>query len=150
QLALYVIIYSPIQMAADLPANYEANLPPFQFIKDVPADWQETVVLNADIANYLTIARKSRVNEEWFLGSITDHEGRALSVELSFLDSEKKYVAQIYRDGDDADWKTNPYQITIEERLVDSIDVLRLFLAAGGGQAIRFIPASEADVKRLQ
>jgi len=150
QLALYVIIYSPIQMAADLPENYEANLPPFQFIKDVPADWQETVVLNADIANYLTIARKSRSNEDWYLGSITDHAGRALSIDLSFLDVDRKYLAQIYRDGDDADWKTNPYQITIEERLVDSMDVLRLYLAAGGGQAIRFTPASDADIKRLR
>ncbi|MGH1365114.1 MAG: glycoside hydrolase family 97 protein [Calditrichia bacterium] len=150
QLALYVVIYSPIQMAADLPQNYEANMPPFQFIKDVPADWQDTKVLHARIGDYVTLIRKDRASEEWYLGSITDQEGRVLRAPLTFLDESRQYVAQVYRDGDDADWQTNPYQLVIEEKLVNSQDELTLYLAPGGGQAIRFKPATDADIKRLQ
>ena len=139
QLALYVVLYSPIQMAADLIENYEANLRPFQFIKDVPADWSETRVLNGEIGDFVTIARKDRKSENWYLGAITDEEGRLLSVPLSFLTPGKSYRAQIYRDGDKADYRTNGKDIVIEERTVTSADVLSLRLAPGGGQAIRFV-----------
>ncbi|MEX0720986.1 MAG: glycoside hydrolase family 97 protein [Balneolaceae bacterium] len=149
ELAIYVVIYSPLQMAADLPENYNANSEPFQFIKDVPTDWQDTQVLNADIGHYITIVRKDRNSEEWYLGSVSDENGRNLEEPLHFLDSDRKYVAEIYRDGDDADWQNNPYEIVIEKKLVDSRTILPLRLAAGGGQAIRFRPAEEDDIERL-
>jgi alpha-glucosidase len=138
QLALYVVIYSPIQMAADLIENYEANMKPFQFIKDVPADWQETKVLNGEIGDYVTIARKDRRSENWYLGAVTDEQGRSLEVSLSFLTPGKKYRAQVYRDGPDAHYRTNRKSIVIEERQVTAADTLTLRLAPGGGQAIRF------------
>jgi alpha-glucosidase len=139
QLALYVVLYSPIQMAADLIENYEANMAPFQFIKDVPADWQETKVLNGEIGDYVTIARKDRSSENWYLGAVTDEQGRSLDVSLSFLTPGKKYRAQVYRDGPDAHYRTNGKSIVIEERQVTAADTLTLRLAPGGGQAIRFV-----------
>jgi alpha-glucosidase len=139
QLALYVVIYSPIQMAADLLENYEANPRPFQFIKDVPVDWSETVVVNGEIGDFVTIARKDRNSENWYLGSVTDEEGRMLNAPLSFLTPGKRYRAQIYRDGPTADYRTTPQDIVIEERTVTSADVLTLKLGPGGGQAIRFV-----------
>ena len=139
QLALYVVLYSPIQMAADLIENYEGNMAPFQFIKDVPADWQETKVLNGEIGDFVTIARKDRKSENWYLGAITDEQGRSLDVPLGFLTPGKKYRAQIYRDGPDAHYRTNGKDIVIEERVVTSADTLTLRLAPGGGQAIRFV-----------
>jgi len=147
QLALYVVLYSPLHMAADLPQNYEANLKPFQFIIDVPTDWEDTRVLNARIGDYITVVRKDRNSEDWYLGSITDEDGRVLEAPLYFLDSSKKYVAEIYRDGDKADWKEYPYDIAIEKLIVDNATVLKLRLAPGGGQAIRFSPVSETDVQ---
>ena len=139
QLALYVVIYSPLQMAADLLENYEANPGPFQFIKDVPVDWEDTRVLNGEVGDFVTIVRKDRHSDNWYLGAISDEEGRELKVPLSFLDPGRHYTAQIYRDGDDAHWKTAPRDIVIEERQVTSTDTLSLRLAPGGGQAIRFI-----------
>ena len=139
QLALYVVIYSPIQMAADLPENYEANPRPFQFIKDVPVDWSESRVLNGEIGDYVTIARKDRASENWYIGSITDEQGRLLDVPLDFLTPGRRYRAQIYRDGADADFRTNAKSIVIEERNVTSSDRLTIRLAPGGGQAIRLI-----------
>jgi alpha-glucosidase len=139
QLALYVVIYSPLQMAADLLDNYEANPKPFQFIKDVPVDWAETVVLNGEVGDYVTIARKDRHSDNWYLGAVSDDQARSLPVPLSFLDAGRRYTAQIYRDGDKANWQTAPEDIVIEEREVSSSDTLTLRLAAGGGQAIRFI-----------
>jgi alpha-glucosidase len=149
ELALYVIIYSPLQMASDLPENYAHNLGVFKFIKDVPADWYDTRVLHANIGNYVTIARKDRNSDDWYLGSITDHHGRLLEAPLSFLDSGTPYVAEIYRDSGEADWVYNPYDVVIEEKLVRSDMTLSLRLAAGGGQAIRFRPATEDDIHRL-
>ena len=139
QLALYVVIYSPIQMAADLLVNYEANPGPFQFIKDVPVDWEDTRVLNGEVGDFVTIVRRDRHSDNWYLGAITDEQGRELEVPLSFLDPGRHYTAQIYRDGDAAHWKTAPQDIVIEERQVASTDTLSLRLAPGGGQAIRFI-----------
>ena len=139
QLALYVVIYSPIQMAADLLENYEANPGPFQFIKDVPVDWEDTRVLNGEVGDYVTLVRKERGGDNWYLGAITDEEPRTLKAPLSFLDPGRRYTAQIYRDGPKADWKGPREDIVIEEREVGSTDTLDLRLAPGGGQAIRFV-----------
>ncbi len=138
QLAQYVVIYSPIQMAADLPEHYEAKPEAFQFIKEVPTDWSQTRVLNGEVGDYVTIARKDRNSEDWYLGSVTDEYGRVLPLPLSFLDPGRRYLATIYRDGDDAHWKTAPFSFIRETREVTSADTLVLRLAAGGGQAIRF------------
>ncbi len=140
QLALYVVLYSPIQMAADLPENYAKHADAFQFIKDVAVDWSETHVLNGEIGDYVTIARKDRLSEDWFLGSLTDENGRVLSVPLSFLDPARTYDAEIYRDGEDANWQSKPFSFVREKRVVSSADTLTIRLAAGGGQAIRFTP----------
>ena len=133
QLALYVVLYSPLQMAADLPENYEGH-PAFQFIKDVPCNWDDTKVLNGSIGDYVTIARKNR--DDWFIGSITDENERELSIPLSFLDKETEYEAVIYADGPDADWESNPYDYTITKTTLTNADTLQLVLARGGGQAI--------------
>lgn len=141
QLALYVVIYSPIQMAADLIENYEANPGPFQFIRDVPTDWEETRVLNGEIGDYVTIVRRDRMSRDWYLGAITDEFARTLDAPLSFLERGVRYRAQIYRDGPNADFRgAARSDIVIEERIVTSADTLTLQLAPGGGQAIRFIP----------
>jgi alpha-glucosidase len=139
QLALYVVIYSPLQMAADLLENYEANPRPFQFIRDVPVDWSESLVLNGEIGDYVTIARKDRSSDDWYVGAVTDEEGRLLDAPLSFLTPGRRYRAQLYRDGASADYRTNPGDIVIEERIVTSADTLTLRLAPGGGQAIRLV-----------
>jgi alpha-glucosidase len=143
QLALYVVIYSPIVMAADLIENYEKETRPFQFIKDVPTDWAETLVLNGEIGDFVTIARKDRNSENWYLGSLTDENPRVLSVPLAFLTPGKRYRAQIYRDGPTADYRGHGKDIVIEERNVTSADVLTLRLAPGGGQAIRFVAGNK-------
>ena len=148
QLALYVTLYSPIQMAADLLENYEANPGPFKFIEDVPTDWSETLVLNGEIGDFVTIVRKDRKSDDWYLGAISDEEGRVLTASLGFLEPGRRYKAQIYRDGDKADWKTAPQDIVIEEREVTSSDVLTLRLAPGGGQAIRFMAASKGKPRQ--
>ncbi len=148
QLALYVVLYSPLQMAADLPENYE-DQPAFQFILDVPADWQDTKVIHAQIGDYITIARQDRNSEDWYIGSITDEEDRVLELPLGFLEPARKYVAEVYRDGKMADWISNPYDIEIKKVLVDIETILSLRLAAGGGQAIRLTPATAEDIQRL-
>jgi alpha-glucosidase len=139
QLALYVVIYSPIQMAADLPENYERYPRPFQFIKDVPTDWAETRVLNGEVGDFVTIARRDRRSNDWYLGSVTDEQARTLTVALDFLEAGRTYTAQIYRDGDTADWQTRPHDFTFETRPARRGDVLMLQLAPGGGQAVRFV-----------
>jgi alpha-glucosidase len=141
QLALYVVIYSPIQMAADLLENYEANPGPFQFIRDVPTDWEETRVLSGEIGDYVTIVRRDRRSRDWYLGAITDENRRTLTASLSFLPRGVRYRAQIYRDGPNADYRgAARSDIVIEERIVSRADTLTLNLAPGGGQAIRFTP----------
>jgi alpha-glucosidase len=137
QLAYYVIIYSPMQMAADLPENY-LNNPAFEFIRKVPVNWSKSRYLNSKIGDFVTIARKN--GDNWYLGSITDEFARSISVSLSFLDEDKIYKATIYKDGSKADWKNNPYDFEISEDFVDSTMRLRLKLAKGGGQAIIFEP----------
>jgi alpha-glucosidase len=142
QLAFYVVIYSPFQMACDLPENYEANLEPFQFIRDVPTDWEDTKVLNGEIGEYVTIVRKAKNSEQWFLGSITNEKSRDLLIDLSFLDNGKKYKAQVYADGVTTHWKNNPLTISISEIDVNSNSILKIRLAPGGGQAICFYPVN--------
>ena len=141
QLALYVVLYSPIQMAADLPKNYAKFPDAFQFIRDVPTDWEESVAVAGEVGDYVVFARKERGGEDWYLGAISDEKARALRVPLTFLGSGQEYIATIYRDGDNADWVSNPYDHDIEERALDNRQSLELTLAAGGGVAIRFRPA---------
>lgn len=139
QLALYVLLYSPIQMAADLPENYARHPGPFQFIKDVPADWDETRALAGAIGEYAVIARKDRNSADWYLGAGTDEQGREVSLPLAFLAPGRRYEAQIYADGPNADFRTDARSaISISKRIVTSADRLELKLAPGGGQAIRF------------
>jgi hypothetical protein len=138
QLALYVTMYSPIQMAADLPENYEKYPDAFQFIKEVAADWDESIYLQAEPGDYLTIARKAKGKESWFLGAITDENSRKTELVLSFLTKGKKYRAIIYEDAKDADWKTNPIAYKIRTAVVTSNSKIKLNLAPGGGTAISF------------
>ncbi len=137
QLALYVTIYSPLQMVADLPENYEGN-PAFKFIQDVPTDWEETKVLNAKIGDYFTVVRKDRNSDDWYLGSTTDEHSRTFQVSLDFLVPGKKYLADFYNDGPGADVDTNPLPVEIRQQIVTSEMQLEVKLARGGGQAIRF------------
>jgi alpha-glucosidase len=138
QLALYVTIFSPVQMAADLPENYAERMDAFQFIKDVPADWEESIALAGEVGDYVVFARRERGGADWYLGAVTDEERRELDLPLDFLDDGRAYTAQIYRDGYHADWRTNPYALEIEERAVRRGDRLQLRLGPGGGAAVRF------------
>lgn len=140
QLALYVVLYSPLQMAADLPENYEGQ-PAFQFIRDVAVDWDTTRVLEGRIGDYVIVARKARNKDEWFIGAITDEEKRTFDVPLSFLPASGRYVAEIYADGATASWRDNPEEVAISSQPVTRATRLRLALAPGGGQAIRIRPA---------
>ena len=139
QLALYVVLYSPLQMAADLPENY-ANQPAFQFIRDVAVDWDTTRVIDGRIGDYVVVARRERGGQTWFLGAISDEKARTLDVPLSFLKPGGRYVAEIYADGPEANWLDNPFPVTITRRPVTSATRLRVILAPGGGQAIRIHP----------
>jgi alpha-glucosidase len=138
ELSLYVVIYSPVQMAADLPENYAKHADAFQFIKDVPTDWEESIALAGEVGDFVAIARKERRGTDWYLGALTDENARDLSLKLDFLDPGARYVAEIYRDGPDANWQTRPYDLVIEKREVTSTDVLALHLATSGGAAVRF------------
>jgi alpha-glucosidase len=140
QLALYVVLYSPFQMAADLPENYQGQ-PAFQFIRDVAVDWDTTRVLQGRIGDYVLVARKQRGADTWFVGAITDEEGRTFDVPLGFLAPGKRYVAEIYADGPGADWRDNPLPVAISRRPVTAASRLHVVLAPGGGQAIRIRPA---------
>ncbi|MGB5847788.1 MAG: glycoside hydrolase family 97 protein [Ignavibacteriaceae bacterium] len=135
QLALYVVIYSPIQMVCDLPENYEGNNA-FQFIRDVGVDWEKTIALNGEVGDFVTIARQEKETGNWFLGSITDEEKRNISISFDFLDPTKEYEATIYKDGVYAHWNDNPTSYEIENTIITN-DIERSFqLAAGGGLAI--------------
>ena len=140
QLALYVTIYSPMQMAADLPENYEGKSA-FQFIRDVAVDWDTTRVLEGKIGGYVAVARRERNGQTWFIGAITDESARTLDIPLTFLTPGRRYVAEIYADGPGANWLTNPLPVSITRRPVTSLTRLRMALAPGGGQAIRIRPA---------
>jgi alpha-glucosidase len=140
QLALYVVIHSPMQMAADLPEHYERQ-PAFQFIRDVAVDWDTTRVLDGRIGDYVIVARRERGGPTWYVGAITDEAPRTLEIALSFLSPGRQYVAEIYADGPNAHWLTDPFPVAISRRAVTAGSRLRLVLAPGGGQAIRIRPA---------
>ena len=136
QLALYVTMYSPLQMAADLPENYEKYMDAFQFIKDVPVDWQKSVYLEAEPGRYITIARKDKHSNNWYVGCTAHEGGHTSELLLNFLDKGKKYEATIYADAKDANWKTNPKAYTITKQKVNAKTKLKLTAAQGGGYAI--------------
>lgn len=140
QLALYVTMYSPLQMAADLPENYEKYPDAFQFIKDVALDWDETKILQAEPGDFLTIARKTKGKNTWFLGAITDENARTSEIALDFLPKGQKFKAIIYEDAKEANWKTNPIAYKISSLVVTSKSKIKLTLAPGGGTAISFVP----------
>ena len=139
QLAFYVVIYSPLQMAADLPENY-VDQPGFQFIRDVPCDWETTVSLDGEIGEFAVIARQDRASRDWYLGAITGYEARSLAVPLSFLEPGVTYTATLYADGEGAHWDEDPFPLSITTLTLTAADVLPLELAPGGGAAVRFTP----------
>ncbi len=136
QLALYVVINSPLQMASDFIENYY-NHPAFDFIKEVPVSWDTTIVLKGEIEEYLLIARKDRKSKDWYLGAITDSSKRNFQLELSFLEKEN-YYATIYADSEEADWDKNPGLFDISKKTFTNGDTIQIILAEGGGQAIHF------------
>ncbi len=136
QLALYVTMYSPLQMAADLPENYEKHLDAFKFIEDVAVDWDDSRILEAEPGDYITIARKAKGTDDWFIGAITDENSREVKIDLSFLDEGKTYEAIIYADAKNAHWKDNPMAYTITKKKVTCKSTLKLKLAEGGGCAV--------------
>ena len=140
ELALYVVIYAPMQMAADLPANYEGH-PAFNFILDVPTDWEYSYVLNGEIGEYITTVRKDINSEDWYLGSITNESGREIEIDFSFLNPNKTYNATIYKDPLNGGWENKPEEIIIEEiSNISSKQNYKIILPSGGGQAIHFSP----------
>lgn len=150
QLALYVTMYSPLQMAADLPENYMKRMDAFQFIKDVAVDWDKTVYLEAEPGDYLTIARKAKNSDEWFIGGITDENSRTAIIPFNFLDEKTWYIATIYADGKDAHWKNNPMFYQISTFLINSKSILKQKLAPGGGVAISLKKAGKNDFKKIK
>jgi alpha-glucosidase len=138
QLALYVLVYSPVQMAADLPENYEQRPDAFQFIRDVPVDWESSRTLQGEIGDYVVVVRQQRGAADWYLGATTDENPRTLDIPLDFLESGRKYEAQVYRDAPGADYRSNPTALIIEKRSVTSKDRIAAWLAPGGGLAVRF------------
>ena len=147
QLALYVTMYSPLQMAADLVENYERHLDAFQFIKDVAVDWDETRYLEAEPGDYLTIARKAKGTGNWFVGGITDEHARTANLSLDFLEPGKKYVATLYADAKDADYQTNPTAYQIKKGVVTSKSKLAIKLARSGGFALSIHEATPEQLK---
>jgi alpha-glucosidase len=139
QLALYVILYSPLQMAADLPESYVGH-PAYQFIRDVPVDWETTRGLGGEIGAWVAIARQERGTRDWYVGAITNELARQVELPLDFLGAGY-YCAEIYRDSAIADYATNPFAYGIERRIVDRDTTLVVAMAAGGGQAVRLTPA---------
>lgn len=140
QLSLYVTLYSPLQMAADLPENYERFRDAFQFIVDVPVEWDTVYYLEAEPYEYVTIARKQKDTNAWFIGSTNGYDPRTAMIDLSFLPAGQKYTATIYADATDAHYRNNPQAYTITTKTVTSKSKLRLFTAAGGGCAIKIVP----------
>ena len=150
QLALYVTMYSPLQMAADLPESYEKRMDAFQFIKDVAVDWDDTRILEAEPGDFVTIARKAKNKNDWFIGAITDENSRTANINLDFLDAGKQYAATIYADAKDADWDRNPMAYQIKSYLVNNKTALKIALANGGGAAVSLRYANDDDLKKLK
>ena len=146
QLALYVTMYSPLQMAADLPENYERFMDAFQFIKDVAVDWDDSRYLEAEPGRYITVARKAKGTNDWFIGCTSSEHGHASTLKLDFLDADKQYIATVYADAKDADYKTNPQAYVIREGIVSPKTVLKLKAASGGGYAISIMEVKDKSV----
>ena len=150
QLAYYVTMYSPLQMAADLPENYERFPDAFQFIKDVAVDWDNSYILEAEPGDYITIARKAKGKNEWFVGGITDENSRTSSVNFDYLPKGKKYIATIYADAKDANWNEKPQNYVISKVAVTSKSKLKQYIAPGGGYAISIKEATDSELKGIK
>lgn len=150
QLAYYVTMYSPLQMAADLPENYERFPDAFQFIKDVAVDWDNSYILEAEPGDYITIARKAKGKNEWFVGGITDENSRTSSINFEYLPKGKKYIATIYADAKDANWNEKPQNYVISKVAVTSKSKLKQYIAPGGGYAISIKEATDAALKEVK
>ena len=150
QLALYVTMPSPVQMAADLPSNYRRFMDAFQFIKEVPVDWADSHYLEAEPGDYITVARKAKDREEWFIGAITDENPRTAVIPFRYLSAGRKYVATIYEDGKDADWDVNPQSYRIRKVVVTNKSLLKQKLASSGGVAISLKEATKESLKGLK
>jgi len=142
QLALYVVLYSPIQMAADLPENYEARPAAFEFITHVPTDWEQSLAIAGEVGEYVAYARQERGGRDWFIGAVTDENGRSLSLDTDYLDDGTTYQARVWADGPNADWKTAPYDMSIYTQTVRKGDKIDLHLAPGGGAAVWLTPVA--------
>lgn len=138
QLALYVTIYSPLQMAADLPEHYQGH-PAFKFIDDVPADWSESIALAGEVGEYLVFARKDRHSDDWYVGAASNELPRQYALVTDFLESGATYNVEIYADGEAAHWRDNPMDYTISQRTVRAGETLTLDMKPGGGAALRFV-----------
>jgi alpha-glucosidase len=149
QLALYVVLYSPLQMAADLPEHYAAAPEALRWIASVPVDWAESRVLHAAIGDAAAFARRDRASGDWYVGAVADEHERHLDLDLGFLDPGTVYVAEVWADAPDAHWRTNPQAMTTATGLVDAADALPARLAPGGGLAIRLRPATAAEADTL-
>ena len=151
QLALYVTMYSPLQMAADLPENYERFMDAFQFIKDVAVDWDDSRYLEAEPGRYITVARKAKGTNDWFIGCTSSEHGHASTLKLDFLDADKQYIATVYADAKDADWKKNPQAYVIRKGIATSKTKLKLRAASGGGYAISLIEVQDkAELRKMK
>ena len=150
QLALYVTLYSPLQMAADLVDNYRKHMGAFQFIKDVAIDWDQSEYIEAEPGDYITIARKAKGSNNWFVGGITDENARVATFTLNFLDPDKKYVATLYADGADADYQTNPTAYTIKKGIVTNKTKMNIKEARSGGFALSLIEATPENLKEIK
>ena len=150
QLALYVTMYSPLQMAADLPEHYEQFPDAFQFIKDVAIDWDKSIYLEAEPGYYLTIARKEKGENNWFVGNVNGNEERISEISFDFLDKNKDYIATIYSDGKDAHYKDNPQSYEIREVRVTHKSKLSQVSVPGGGYAISIMEVSKNEAKQMK
>ena len=152
QLALYVTLYSPLQMAADMPENYERYMDAFQFIKDVAVDWDDSKYLAAEPGEYIIAARKAKGTDNWFVGGVTNGDARTMPVAFDFLDKDRKYVVTVYADAKDADYETNPEKYVITKGTVTSKDAVKMYMARGGGFAMSIYPATDVDkgLKKLK
>jgi hypothetical protein len=150
QLALYLTMYSPLQMAADLPENYNSFVDAFQFIKDVAVDWDESKYIEAEPGRYITVARKAKGTGKWFLGSVNSEISRTSTIAFDFLEAGKTYIATIYADGKDAHYKTNPQSYNIKKVVVTTKSKLSQYVAPGGGYAVSFVETDKAAVKGIK
>jgi glucan 1,4-alpha-glucosidase len=150
QLALYVTMYSPLQMAADLPENYNRFLDAFQFIKDVAVDWDDSKYLEAEPGQYITVARKAKGKSSWFVGNVNGETPRTSNITFDFLEAGKTYIATIYADAKDAHFKTKPQAYTIRKVVVTSKSKLAQLSAPGGGYAISIVEADKSQTKGLK